>query len=73
MPAEPYVPDRMGEHSASSRCPIDARRTPSGPARCRAIHGDPLDRMLVAQGQVEDVPIVTADPLIGRYDVETIW
>jgi PIN domain nuclease of toxin-antitoxin system len=36
-------------------------------------HGDPFDRMIVAQGQVEDMPIVTADPLIGLYDVETIW
>ena len=37
------------------------------------IHGDPIDRMLVAQAQVEGLPIVTADPIIGRYDVETIW
>jgi hypothetical protein len=29
--------------------------------------------MLVAQGQIEGVPIVTSDPLIGLYDVETIW
>ena len=36
-------------------------------------HGDPFDRMLVAQGQVEDVPIITGDPLLGLYDVETIW
>ncbi len=36
-------------------------------------HRDPWDRILVAQSQLEDLPIVTADPLIGRYDVETIW
>jgi len=36
-------------------------------------HGDPFDRMLVAQGQLEGVPIVTGDPLLGLYDVETIW
>ena len=36
-------------------------------------HGDPFDRMIVAQGQLEDMPIVTGDPLIGLYDVETIW
>jgi len=29
--------------------------------------------MLIAQSQLEDVPIVTGDPLIGMYDVETIW
>ena len=37
------------------------------------IHGDPFDRMLIAQAQIEGMPIVTADPAIGRYDVETIW
>lgn len=37
------------------------------------IHGDPFDRLLVAQAQIEDLPILTADPAIGRYDVETIW
>ena len=37
------------------------------------IHGDPFDRMLVAQAQLESLPILTADPAISRYDVETIW
>jgi len=36
-------------------------------------HGDPFDRLLVAQATVEDVPIVTADSLLDRYDVEVIW
>ena len=38
------------------------------------IHGDPFDRMLVAQGPVEQLPIITADPLIGLLrGVETVW
>jgi PIN domain nuclease of toxin-antitoxin system len=37
------------------------------------IHGDPFDRMLIAQAQVEGIPLLTADPAITRYDVETIW
>jgi Uncharacterized protein conserved in bacteria len=37
------------------------------------LHGDPFDRMLVAQAQIEGLPILTADPAISRYDVETIW
>lgn len=36
-------------------------------------HRDPFDRILVAQSQVEKLPIVTADPLITQYAVETIW
>lgn len=35
-------------------------------------HRDPFDRLLVAQAQIEDMPLVTADPAISRYDVETI-
>ncbi len=36
-------------------------------------HGDPFDRMLVAQAQALGCPIITRDPNIGRYGVETIW
>ena len=38
-----------------------------------ATHGDPFDRMLIAQAQLESIPILTTDPAITRYDVETIW
>ena len=38
-----------------------------------AIHRDPFDRMLIAQAQLESIPIITADPAIARYDVEVIW
>lgn len=36
-------------------------------------HRDPFDRLLVAQSQVEQLPILTVDPLIARYSVATIW
>ena len=36
------------------------------------LHRDPFDRMLVAQAQVENLPILTSDPYIGRYEVEVI-
>lgn len=35
-------------------------------------HRDPFDRLLIAQAQVEDLPILTADPLFSRYDVALI-
>jgi PIN domain nuclease of toxin-antitoxin system len=31
------------------------------------IHGDPFDRMLVAQAMVERITLLTADPLVARY------
>jgi PIN domain nuclease of toxin-antitoxin system len=36
-------------------------------------HGDPFDRLLVAQAQLERLPIVTADPDFDDYDVDVIW
>lgn len=36
-------------------------------------HRDPFDRMLVAQSQLEQIPILTIDSLITQYDVKTIW
>jgi PIN domain nuclease of toxin-antitoxin system len=37
------------------------------------IHRDPWDRLLIAQAQIESMAIVTVDPAIAQYDVETIW
>jgi len=36
-------------------------------------HRDPFDRILVAQSQLEKLPILTSDPLITQYAVTTIW
>ncbi|MBT9171804.1 MAG: Ribonuclease VapC22 [Syntrophomonadaceae bacterium] len=36
-------------------------------------HGDPFDRMIVAQAQVEDLPVLTTDPQFAGYNVQTIW
>jgi PIN domain nuclease of toxin-antitoxin system len=35
-------------------------------------HADPFDRMLIAQGQIEDMVIATVDPAFQPYDVSTI-
>lgn len=35
-------------------------------------HRDPFDRSLVAQAQMLGVPLVTADPAMGAYDVDVI-
>jgi len=35
-------------------------------------HRDPFDRLLVAQAQLDKLPIVTADPKLARYDVTVI-
>lgn len=38
-----------------------------------AHHRDPFDRLLVAQSQMENLPILSSDPLIAQYEVEIIW
>jgi PIN domain nuclease of toxin-antitoxin system len=35
-------------------------------------HGDPFDRMLVAQAQLEGLTIVTRDPVFDRYAVAVL-
>lgn len=36
-------------------------------------HRDPFDRILIAQSQVESLPLVTVDAKISRYAVDIIW
>ncbi len=36
-------------------------------------HGDPFDRMLVAQAQSEGLTLVTSDGRIAAYEVSTLW
>ena len=68
---ERYVPDRVRHHGFEMMAIELAHAFRAG--ALPRLHGDPFDRMLVAQAQVEGVPILTADPAISRYDVETIW
>lgn len=37
------------------------------------LHNDPFDRLLVAQSQLERLPLITGDTEIARYGVEIIW
>jgi len=36
-------------------------------------HRDPFDRLLVAQALIEDLAIVSADPVFRRYGVKRVW
>ncbi|HJT79297.1 MAG TPA: type II toxin-antitoxin system VapC family toxin [Gemmataceae bacterium] len=36
-------------------------------------HGDPFDRLLVAQALTEKIAIVSADVLLDRYGVTRLW
>jgi PIN domain nuclease of toxin-antitoxin system len=36
-------------------------------------HRDPFDRLLIAQAQVEDIPLVSSDVVFDRYGVSRLW
>lgn len=72
LPQEPveFVPDRVRTTvvdllSISSADVLEAGALPR-------YHADPFDRLLVAQARLLGVPLVTADPKLGRYDVEVV-
>jgi PIN domain nuclease of toxin-antitoxin system len=65
-----YIADRL-EANGFDPLPLDLGHALTA-ALLPRIHRDPFDRLLVAQAQREGIPILTADPVIARYDVETI-
>ena len=65
-----YVPDRM-RRSGTSALPVEhahALRTGELPDH----HRDPFDRILVAQAQLLDLAIITADRQLSAYEVATV-
>jgi PIN domain nuclease of toxin-antitoxin system len=36
-------------------------------------HRDPIDRLLIAQAQIEGLTVLTADRVFGEYDVPVHW
>jgi PIN domain nuclease of toxin-antitoxin system len=68
---EPYVANRMILHHLSP-LPIQISHALQV-FTLPDIHQDPFDRLLVAQGQLEGLPILTANPEIVRYEVDIIW
>lgn len=72
LPASPsvYVPDRMRLLGVEA-LPVEhlhALHVASLPHH----HGDPFDRLLIAQAQVDGLAVITADPLFDRYEVEVV-
>jgi len=36
-------------------------------------HKDPLDRLIIAQSMVENLPVVSSDAVFDSYGIERIW
>lgn len=67
---ERYVPDRMRATGVQG-VPIEHAHA-LAVASLPPVHRDPFDRLLVAQAQALDLPILTADPVLARYPIRTI-
>ena len=36
-------------------------------------HADPFDRLLIAQSQIESMPLISVDADMRKYEVEVVW
>ena len=73
LPTAPavYVPDRM-RSSGVAGLPVTHPHALAVAALPRH-HRDPFDRLLVAQAQLEDLTLLTADRVFESYDVSVRW
>jgi PIN domain nuclease of toxin-antitoxin system len=70
-PPETYIPSRL----ASNRF-ISLNVQMEHVLQIAALpehHRDPFDRLLIAQSQIENIPLLTLDRSIGKYPVNIIW
>ena len=71
IPPEDYVPQQRRLHRIDS-LPI-TEDTTLQVGKLPDLHRDPFDRLLVAQGIVGGLTIVTPDRLVRDYPVPTLW
>lgn len=73
IPARPdvYIADQMAENAVQG-LPIEAGHA-FQVFHLPLHHRDPFDRMLIAQAQLEHLPVITSDPLFSKYKVKTLW
>lgn len=70
-PAASFVPDRV---SSQGMVPLSINQRHALALEAMPLHHrDPFDRMLIAQAQIEGLPILTADRHFLPYDVRVLW
>lgn len=70
-PPDTYVAKRMALHRFR---PLPAQLSHTLQVyKLPDIHQDPFDRLLIAQSQMENLPILSVDKHIRQYDVTIIW
>lgn len=71
MTPEAFIPEARKRHGIDSLAVSEQDSFVL--ARLPALHHDPFDRMLICQAIVNQMTILTPDPLIGQYPVMTAW
>ena len=73
LPEDPtrYVSSRLSLHGFQS-LPIQIHHAVQV-YKLPVHHADPFDRLLIAQSQVESMPLLSIDEEIRKYDVEVVW
>lgn len=69
-PPHEYVPERI-RLGGLIGLPIEHSHA-LAVASLPPLHRDPFDRLIVAQAMLLEVPVITADPAIVQYGIETI-
>ena len=59
------------DESGFERLPITLEHAREA-GRLPLLHGDPFDRLLVAQARAEGMTLASADPVLRRYDVAVL-
>jgi len=70
-PVERFVPSLRERYGVTS-LPLEEEAA-LHEARLPALHRDPFDRILISQGIVHGLVIMTPDRLIQQYPVRTSW
>ncbi len=73
------LPEHIDDYVSTRMTQLGARSleiTASHALRVAALplhHRDPFDRMLIAQAQIEDMLLVSADSMFNQYEVSLLW
>ena len=70
-PVDRFIPEQLAVNSFSL-LPIEFAHV-ARVARLPFHHRDPFDRLLAAQGLIDDLTVVSADPIFRRYGVKRVW
>ncbi|NJR62832.1 MAG: type II toxin-antitoxin system VapC family toxin [Cyanobacteria bacterium CRU_2_1] len=70
-PLDGYISSRMGQLGVRS---LEITATHALRAATLPLHHrDPFDRMLIAQAQIDEMTLVSADSMFSQYDVSILW